>query len=120
METKTCTTCHRTLPVTEFHKNKAMKDGYSIYCKECYNKRRNEQRAQARSQKAVEKKQVEETRADQSWTVDSLREKLERLGARVLINYTPRDLMRELVALGYQGTLEYYEKKTINLKTINQ
>ena len=33
--TKKCTKCGRELPVSEFHKNKAQKDGLQTYCKEC-------------------------------------------------------------------------------------
>ena len=35
METKICSTCRRELPVTEFSKNRACKDGLNTKCKEC-------------------------------------------------------------------------------------
>jgi len=44
--TKICTTCGRELPLSEFGKNKPMKDGLDYKCKECkkeYNKLRYEQ-----------------------------------------------------------------------------
>ena len=33
--TKKCSKCGRELPVSEYHKNKAQKDGLQTYCKEC-------------------------------------------------------------------------------------
>lgn len=42
METKICSTCRRELPVTEFSKNRACKDGLNTKCKECVKKRRTE------------------------------------------------------------------------------
>ena len=35
----TCNQCGKTLPITEFWKDKYMKSGYSSYCKTCYNLR---------------------------------------------------------------------------------
>lgn len=32
---KKCTKCGRELPLTEFYRNKATKDGLSVYCKSC-------------------------------------------------------------------------------------
>lgn len=34
-KTKVCFKCGRELPVSEFHKNKATKDGLQSHCKEC-------------------------------------------------------------------------------------
>lgn len=33
--TKTCTKCHETKPLGEFHNNKSRKDGKASHCKEC-------------------------------------------------------------------------------------
>ena len=35
MDKKICTKCKKEKNLTEFHKNKRMKDGYFYYCKEC-------------------------------------------------------------------------------------
>jgi hypothetical protein len=35
IQTKFCSKCVITLPITEFNKNKKQKDGYSIWCKSC-------------------------------------------------------------------------------------
>lgn len=40
METKICSKCGRELPVSKFFKNKATKDGFAVYCKECEKERR--------------------------------------------------------------------------------
>lgn len=35
METKLCTKCGKTKPISEFGLNKSKKDGLQSYCKEC-------------------------------------------------------------------------------------
>jgi len=52
MLTKTCTKCNQTKPISEFHKNKKLKDGVNVWCKTCtkdyrksYNKNTKEKRA---------------------------------------------------------------------------
>ena len=35
IKTKVCSKCKRELPITEFHRNKATKDGLQSHCKEC-------------------------------------------------------------------------------------
>jgi hypothetical protein len=44
LNTKTCSCCQRTLPITSFSKNKKMADGYAFYCKQCYAKKTNKSR----------------------------------------------------------------------------
>ena len=39
-EEKKCRSCGRILPLTEYSRNKAYKDGCHIYCKSCYNEQR--------------------------------------------------------------------------------
>ena len=55
-----------------------------------------------------------------AYSVKQLSEELRGRGVVVLINPEPRELIARLVDMGYMGTLEYYEKKTINLNTIKQ
>ena len=38
METKFCKRCEITKPLAGFNKNRAMKDGYSFYCRKCQNR----------------------------------------------------------------------------------
>lgn len=45
METKICKKCGRELPISEFHKNKSKKDGYSSWCKECNKEHEKKRRA---------------------------------------------------------------------------
>ena len=53
--TKVCSRCHRTLPLTEFHRNHTRKDGYQYQCKECQ-----KELAQAMYKKREEAKQTEQ------------------------------------------------------------
>jgi len=39
---KTCPTCKTDKPISDFHKNKRYKSGFRNICKDCSNKRRNE------------------------------------------------------------------------------
>ena len=39
MVQKTCSKCGYDLPLSQFHKNKAKKDGLAVYCKDCERKR---------------------------------------------------------------------------------
>ena len=49
MTEKTCTKCKRTLPVSQFYKNKRNRDGLSCTCKECFDKDVNARKAKQRS-----------------------------------------------------------------------
>ena len=100
METKVCVKCGKELPMDSFYKNKATKDGFDTTCKECksaYNKARNEKLK-------AEKKRIEEEREeyDKKYRVYTNRE---------LAKFTPRDLMLELKARGYEGELVFREVK---------
>ena len=39
MKTKKCSNCGEVKPLTEFYKNKGMKDGYQYECKKCNSER---------------------------------------------------------------------------------
>lgn len=103
METKVCPKCGRELPVEMFGKNKAAKDGYQSLCKEYTNARAQARRDRIRQgkdeAKAMKKKQ------DEAALVSSL-----------LADFTPRQLMEELVRRGYKGTLTY--TSVINIEKI--
>lgn len=52
-KTKICTKCKKTKPISEFHKQKKAKDGYSYWCKECmkeYNKKYNQSHKKQRQE----------------------------------------------------------------------
>lgn len=97
METKVCKCCGRELPIDKFYTHKSTKDGLSNTCKECH-------RASIRASK-YEKQELR---------------RLALQGGKKLEDYTPRELMQELARRGYRGKLEYIEKHTIDLETINE
>lgn len=82
-KTKKCYKCGRTLPITEFYKNRYMKDGLQTICKECVKKRDEERKTKRLGE-------------------------LKDIG---LSAYTPRDLMHELAKRGYYGSVCFDQKK---------
>lgn len=87
MDTKICRICGEEKPITDFPKHHQCKDGYNTLCKCCANAR---QKAYFNARKITPK------------------------GANpALVNFTPRELIEELRARGYKGTLEF--TKTITL-----
>lgn len=45
VDSKPCTSCRATKPLSEFHRNKAHPGGYARECRECFNSKRNARRA---------------------------------------------------------------------------
>jgi hypothetical protein len=96
METKICKKCGQELPVENFSKNSRTKDGLQGHCKKCaleyakasYAKRKERRKENERIE--FEKKYKIYTNQD-------------------LAKFTPRELMLELKARGYVGTLLYEE-----------
>lgn len=87
--TKTCSHCHRELPLEMFYKMASSKDGLQHQCKEC---------------------QKENSR-------NSTRKKSSPGGVNPLLaDYTPRELMLELKARGYTGELKFV--KIINIENL--
>ena len=124
METeKRCPRCGQVKPLDEFGLNKSKPDGHSDYCKECGRElsRETYYRAKERKSANAEKAKREERQSVLlSFTTDEIVEVLKGRGITVIVNPTPRELISRLVDMGYTGTLEFYEKKTVNLATINQ
>lgn len=52
---KKCTKCGRELPLTEFYKNKATKDGLNVYCKSCCSDYLRQLRAAKRRELAIKR-----------------------------------------------------------------
>ena len=91
IKTKVCSRCGRELPLSEFPKNSTCRGGHSGVCKKC---------------------RAEQTRDSRRNLVEKARLYDERGGLK---DYTPRELMLELKRRGYEGTLTYTERKTIDI-----
>ena len=91
IKTKVCSRCGRALPITEFPKNAYTRDGHLGICKECQRERMKDYR-----RNIAEKARLYDLRGG-------------------LKDYTPRELMLELKRRGYEGTLSYTERKTIDI-----
>lgn len=77
---KKCSRCGRILPLSEFYKKTRVKDGHQTYCKKC--------QAEQNKQKSATK----------------------TISNSLLAGFTPRQLIEELRARGYKGTLTYTYK----------
>lgn len=88
METKICRICGEEKPITDFPKHHQCKDGYDTRCKCCANA---SQKAHYHARKMAHKGG----------------------GNSALADFSPRELIEELRARGYKGTLEF--TKTITL-----
>lgn len=113
METKVCKKCGRELPLSDFYTNNKAKDGLGTYCKECSNAISVEYARKRRERKKEEAKENERIEFEKKYKIYTNRE---------LAKFTPRELMLELKARGYEGELLYREVKVtehrINLSKI--
>lgn len=113
METKVCRKCGRELPTDNFFKNHTCKDGVDTICKECKNAYTKEWARKNREKKKLEAKENERIEFEKKYKIYTNRE---------LAKFTPRELMLELKARGYEGELLYREVKVtehrINLSKI--
>lgn len=91
METKICKKCGKELPVDKFYKNKSQKDGLGYYCKDCVN-------AYKSSKKPM---QMGGGKLTKVFTNPDL------------AKFKPRELIEELKARGYKGTLTYEQVITL-------
>lgn len=96
METKVCRKCGKELPTSEFFTSKKAKDGLHSYCKSCCMEAARESQRRGR-----EKKKKEE--------MAEFEKKYKIYTNKELAKFTPRDLMLELKARGYEGELMYVE-----------
>lgn len=100
METKVCKKCGRELPVENFSINRSNKDGLQAECKEC----KAEYMKGYWLRRKAEKKRIEEDRIE-------FEKKYKIYTNRDLAKFTPRELMLELKARGYEGELLFREVK---------
>lgn len=97
METKICKKCGQELPLENFSKNAKMKDGLQNHCRACAS----EYSRQIWKRKKAQKKENERIEFEKKYKVYTNRD---------LAKFTPRELMLELKARGYEGELLYIEK----------
>jgi len=93
---KVCTKCGRTLPLSKFCRCTRNKDGLQRWCKDCQNE------ASRNRQKAKEKTASRQTAVHQS---DGRNPELAK--------FKPVQLIDELRARGYRGTLTYTYEITL-------
>lgn len=86
-ETKVCKCCNRELPINSFAANIRSKDGRQNFCRECMS----EKQKASRSKKEKHSKGLPEPKAVNP----------------ELAKFKARELIEELCARGYKGTLEY-------------
>ena len=91
IKTKVCSKCKRELPITEFNKHRRSKDGLQCSCKQC-------------QKEYVKAKRLEKLELEQE------RKNFIENGNPKLKEFTPRQLMDELIARGYRDELIYVQK----------
>ena len=79
IQTKTCTVCGKTLPISDFYRKSSSPDGYYCACKKC------------------QIDQIKKSRIN----------KTEKNKDSILSEFSPKELIDELKARGYYGELKY-------------
>jgi hypothetical protein len=103
METKICVCCGKVLPIESFGRNRQSSDGRMVTCKECTNKRYREN--------YKKRKGIVTPTASASTT--TTKPKLDDDGRNPdLAKFHARELIAELKARHYTGTI-YYTQKTV-------
>lgn len=102
IKTKVCTKCGRELSIENFYINKSLKGGRDNCCKECKNAYAKEWARGKREKKKARKIENERIEFENKYKIYTNRE---------LAKFTPRELMLELKARGYEGELLYKEIK---------
>lgn len=99
--TKICKKCGRELPIEKFYTNKSLKGGHDNTCKECKSAYSREWARRRAAKKKIEKVENERIEFEKKYKVYTNRD---------LAKFTPRELMLELKARGYEGELLYIER----------
>lgn len=103
METKICVCCGKVLPIESFGRNRQASDGRMVTCKECTNKR---YRENYRKRKGI-------VTPAASASTATTKPKLDDDGRNPdLAKFHARELIAELKARNYTGTI-YYTQKTV-------
>ena len=93
METKICRKCGKELSIDNFYKDRSAEDGLRCYCKACI-----------KAYNASKKTDTERRRGGGLTKVFTNPD---------LAKFKPRDLIEELKARGYKGTLTYEQVITL-------
>jgi hypothetical protein len=100
IKTKVCRKCGQELPISEFTRKATAKDGLQCYCKKCNSKVTTEYARKRRERKKLEAKENERIEFEKKYKIYTNKE---------LAKFTPRELILELKARGYVGTLLFEE-----------
>ena len=100
IKTKVCRKCGQELPISEFTRKATAKDGLQCYCKKCNSKVTTEYARKRRERKKAEAKENERIEFEKKYKIYTDKE---------LAKFTPRQLILELKARGYVGTLLFEE-----------
>lgn len=101
IKTKVCRKCGRELPITEFARKSTAKDGLQSYCKQCNNKASTESYRKIREIANTHNVANERIEFEGKYKIYTNKD---------LAKFTPRELMLELKARGYEGELIYIER----------
>ena len=124
-ELKYCPHCKTLKPLSEFHKNKAAKDGCQPICKKCRHEADAERHRKKRELKMAQKEnniadnQIQRNQTEENMKPETIKTvdgrilvKKEDSGLKPLDRYTPRELLAELKRRGYIWK-EMYVKQTV-------
>ena len=100
-ETKTCKICGRELEINQFSSHPKSADGHTSVCKECMHKLQSEGHKKRKDDK-----------------VKSLEEEVQKARSLRLMDFTPRELMKNLADRGYDGEIVYTEVHRIKLSQL--
>jgi hypothetical protein len=114
IKTKVCRKCGQELPITEFSVKTTAKDGLQSYCKKCNSKTSSENARKRREKEKARKIENERIEFEKKYKIYTNKD---------LAKFTPRELMLELKARGYEGELVFREVKVtehrINLNKLD-
>lgn len=121
MDTKICSKCGRELPLTEFYKNKAKKDGLQHMCKECYKqyhkqnretrlKRMKQYNAEHKDEKNVYNKQYKSTEYGYASNVRSCNLYADRKYGRIGTDEDPLPPLEYYIKKFSEG-IDFYDGK---------